>query len=83
MRSHTREMYKPYHDREIMQADPQLAPALLAAIDARGPLPLEFEDRASMGDQNSWYGQTCTKRILRAMGQRHTGHTPRQAGRHH
>ncbi|GCF11901.1 DNA glycosylase AlkZ-like family protein [Dictyobacter arantiisoli] len=85
MRSHTREMYKPYHDREIMQADPQLAPMLLAAIDARGPLSsLEFEDRRSMGDQNSWYGQTRTKRILRAMwvsGVLVTHH--RQSGRHY
>lgn len=68
MRAHTREMYRPYHDREIMQADPQTAPAILAAIDAQGPLSsLEFEDRTRMPDQNSWYGLTHTKRVLRAM----------------
>lgn len=85
MRTHVRELYRPYHDREIMQADPQTAPAILAAIDARGPLSsLEFENRKHMADQHSWYGQTNTKRVLRTMwvsGILVTHH--RKGGRHY
>ena len=85
MRSHVRELYRPYHDREIMEVDPQTAPAILAAIDARGPLSsLEFEDRTRMADQNSWYGMTNIKRVLRAMwvsGIVVTHH--RKSGRHY
>jgi uncharacterized protein len=86
MRSHTREMYRPYHDREILQSDPETAPRILAAIDAQGPLSsLEFEDRVRIGDkQHSWSGQTNIKRVLRALwvsGRLVTHH--RKNGRHY
>src|SRR5205085_59463 len=62
-----REVYRPYHDREILQADAELAATILATIDAQGPLsPLEFEDQSHMEDQNSWYGLSRTKRIMRS-----------------
>src|SRR5712691_1244763 len=49
-----REMYRPYHDKEILHADADLAAMVLATIDAQGPLsPLEFEDRSRMEDDNS------------------------------
>ncbi len=80
-----REKFRPYHDREILQAAPAAADAILAAIDERGPLSsLEFEDRSRMPDSNSWYGLTQTKRLLRAMwacGVLLTHH--RQGGRHY
>jgi uncharacterized protein len=86
MRTHTREMYRPYHDREILQADPQLAPRILSAIDAQGPLSsLEFEGRVRIGDEpHSWSGQTDIKRVLRALwvsGILVTHH--RKSGRHY
>lgn len=79
-----REMYRPYHDREILQMESGIAEAILQMIDTRGPLSsLEFEDRAAYkGD--SWAGATRTKRALRAMwvcGILATHH--RKAGRHY
>ena len=80
-----RERYAPYHDREILKSHAGEAAAILAALDARGPLSsLEFEDRASYGERGSWYGSTITKRILRALwasGQLVTHH--RKGGRHY
>lgn len=80
-----REKYRPYHDREILQADAEGAETILATIDAQGPLSsLEFEDRSRAADNNSWYGQTRIKRILRALwscGLLVTHH--RQGGRHY
>ncbi len=85
LRAVIREMYRPYHDSEILQADPQTAELILAAIDERGPLSsLEFEDRERLPDNNSWSGLTRTKRILRAMwacGILLTHH--RKGGRHY
>ena len=85
MRAHTREMYRPYHDQEILQAEPGAAAAILAAIAEQGPLSsLEFEDRTHIGEQGSWSGMTRTKRILRAMwacGILLTHH--RKGGRHY
>ena len=50
MRAFVREKYRPYHDREILQAEADLAASVLAAIDDRGPLSsLEFEDRQRVG----------------------------------
>ncbi len=80
-----RERYEPYHDREILKSHAVEATALLAALDARGPLSsLEFEDRTSYGERGSWNGSTVTKRILRALwasGQLVTHH--RKGGRHY
>ena len=80
-----RERYEPYHDREILKSHPLEATAILAALDARGPLSsLEFEDRASYGERGSWNGSTVAKRILRALwvnGQLVTHH--RKGGRHY
>lgn len=86
MRTYTREMYRPYHDREILQADPQTAPRILNAIDDQGPLSsLEFLDRVSVRKgQHSWAGQTDVKRVLRALwvsGILVTHH--RKSGRHY
>src|ERR1700676_2853802 len=85
MRALVRAKYRPYHDREILQAEPEIAEAILVAIDAKGPLSsLEFEDRQHAGDNNSWYGQTRTKRILRSLwacGLLVTHH--RKSGRHY
>lgn len=85
LRAMIRAMYRPYHDREIMEAAPEAAAKILAAIDAQGPMSsLEFEDRERYGDANSWYGQTRTKRLLRAMwvcGELLTHH--RKNGRHY
>src|SRR5437899_9734756 len=59
-----RDVYRPYHDKQILQADADLAATILATIDAQGPLsPLEFEDRSHMEDHDSWYGLSRTKRI--------------------
>lgn len=84
MRILIRQKYRPYHDRDILQSEIELAAAVLAAIDTRGPLSsLEFEDRLSFGD-HSWYGQTRTKRILRSLwaaGELVTHH--RKNGRHY
>ena len=80
-----REKYRPYHDRKILQEDAEFAAKVLATIDAQGPLsPLEFEDRSRMQDDNSWWGLSRTKRILRSLwasGLLVTHH--RKGGRHY
>ena len=80
-----RERYRPYHDREILENDTEVAASILAAIDAQGPLSsLEFEDRVRIAPVGSWSGLTRTKRAIRAMwvsGLLVTHH--RQAGRHY
>lgn len=85
MRALVRSQYRPYHDREILLAEGEAVAAILAAIDAQGPLsPLEIEDRSRAGDNNSWYGTSKTKRILRSLwasGEVVTHH--RKAGRHY
>ncbi len=85
MRTLVRSKFRPYHDREILAADPEGAAKILAAIDEQGPLSsLEFEDRTRFGEQGSWYGSTRTKRILRSLwacGELVTHH--RQGGRHY
>jgi uncharacterized protein len=85
MRALIREKYRPYHDREILQSETDAVAAILATLDARGPLSSnEFEDRSHAGDDNSWYGLTLTKRILRSLwacGLVVTHH--RRAGRHY
>jgi uncharacterized protein YcaQ len=85
LRAAIRAMYRPYHDREIMETAPDAAAKILAAIDAQGPMSsLEFEDRERYGEKGSWYGQTRTKRLLRAMwvcGELVTHH--RKSGRHY
>lgn len=68
MRALIREKYRPYHDREILQEEAEIAHGILETIDAKGPLSsLEFEDRQRVGLNHSWYGQTRTKRILRSL----------------
>jgi uncharacterized protein len=85
LRAAIRAMYRPYHDREIMESAPDAAAKILAAIDAQGPMSSsEFEDRKRYGEKGSWYGQTRTKRLLRAMwvcGELVTHH--RKSGRHY
>lgn len=85
MRALVREKFRPYHDREILEADPEGASKILAAIDEQGPLSsLEFEDRTRFGEQGSWNGSTRTKRILRSLwacGELVTHH--RKGGRHY
>src|SRR5437870_1924916 len=85
MRALVREKFRPYHDREILQADAEGAARILATIDEQGPLSsLEFEDRARFGEAGSWYGSTRTKRILRSLwacGELVTHH--RKNGRHY
>ncbi len=80
-----RTRYEPYHDREILKSHAVEATAILAALDARGPLSsLELEDRTSYGERGSWYGSTVSKRILRALwvsGRLVTHH--RKSGRHY
>ncbi|BCL81307.1 YcaQ family DNA glycosylase [Ktedonobacteria bacterium brp13] len=84
-RAQTRAYHQPYHDREILQGEPDIVEKIYAAIDARGPLSSQdFEDRVHMHDDNSWYGVTNTKRVLRSMwanGLLLTHH--RQHGRHY
>src|SRR5258708_25332592 len=68
MRALIREKHRPYHDREILQADPEGAAAALATIDEQGPLSsLELQDRSHFGEPGSWYGSTRTKRLLRSL----------------
>ncbi len=85
MRAFIRENYRPYHDRQILQAEADAVATVLATIDARGPLSsLEFEDQSRMGEPGSWAGLTRTKRILRSLwvcGQLVTHH--RTGGRHY
>jgi uncharacterized protein YcaQ len=85
MRALIRENYRPYHDRQILQAEADAVATVLATIDARGPLSsLEFEDQSRMGEPGSWAGLTRTKRILRSLwvcGQLVTHH--RNGGRHY
>jgi uncharacterized protein len=80
-----REKYRPYHDREILENEVEVVQAVLAEIDARGPLSsLEFEDRAHAEGSHAWYGTTLTKRVLRSLwacGQLVTHH--RKSGRHY
>ncbi len=80
-----RDKYRPYHDREILQADAEFAASVLATIEAQGPLsPLEFEDRSRMEDGHSWWGLSRNKRILRSLwasGLLVTHH--RKGGRHY
>ncbi len=79
-----RELYRPYHDREVLQAEAEVARAMLAEIDARGALSSQdFEDRHRYFDE-TWYGQTRTNRVLRALwacGEIVTHH--RKNGRHY
>jgi len=85
MRALVRSQYRPYHDRQILEAELDAVSAVLAEIKARGPLsPLEFEDRSSAADDDTWFGSTRTKRILRSLwacGQVVTHH--RKNGRHY
>ena len=85
MRALVREKFRPYHDREILEADPEGTAKILAAIDEQGPLSsLEFEDRERFGEPGSWSGSTRTKRILRSLwacGELVTHH--RKGGRHY
>ncbi|HWZ18063.1 MAG TPA: crosslink repair DNA glycosylase YcaQ family protein [Ktedonobacteraceae bacterium] len=85
MRALVREKFRPYHDREILEADPEGAAKILATIDEQGPLSsLEFEDRERIGEPGSWSGSTRTKRILRSLwacGELVTHH--RKGGRHY
>jgi len=85
MRALVREKFRPYHDREILEADAEGAAKILATIDEQGPLSsLEFEDRVRFGEAGSWYGSTRTKRILRSLwacGELVTHH--RKGGRHY
>ena len=84
-RALVREKFRPYHDREILEADADGVAKILATIDEQGPLSsLEFEDRARFGEPGSWYGSTRTKRILRSLwasGELVTHH--RKGGRHY
>jgi uncharacterized protein len=85
MRTLVREKFRPYHDREILAADPDRTAKILATIDEQGPLSsLEFEDRERFGEPGSWSGSTRTKRILRSLwacGELVTHH--RKGGRHY
>ncbi|MDQ2886853.1 MAG: winged helix DNA-binding domain-containing protein [Chloroflexota bacterium] len=86
LRAYLREVYRPYHDREILatEAGAATAQAILAAIDEQGPLSSQdFEDRERYKD-DSWYGLTRTNRVLRALwvsGDILTHH--RKSGRHY
>src|SRR6266568_7737892 len=54
MRALIREKYQPYHDREILQKEADVAKTILAAIDAQGPLSsLEFEDQTRLAESGS------------------------------
>ncbi|HEX8917220.1 MAG TPA: crosslink repair DNA glycosylase YcaQ family protein [Chloroflexota bacterium] len=63
-----RERYHPWHDRDILDAFPDLMAVALREIDVRGPLcSLDFADRTRAPEGHSWYGPTRIKRILRAL----------------
>lgn len=83
-RALTRELYRAYHDRDILSAEPEAIVSILQAMDEQGPIAsLEFENETRY-EAGSWYGQTKAKRILRAMwacGMVLTHH--RQNGRHY
>jgi uncharacterized protein len=83
-RALVRERYRAYHDREILHTEPVAVAAVLALLDARGPLSsLEFERKTGY-DPNSWAGSTQAKRILRSLwvnGEVVTHH--RRNGRHY
>ena len=85
LRARVREHHRPYHDREVLQTESEVAEMILATIDTQGPMSsLEFEDRTRSSDNNSWYGLTRTKRVLRALwacGELLTHH--RKSGRHY
>lgn len=85
MRALIREKYQPYHDREILQSEAEVAASILATIDEQGPLSShEFEDRSQAQGGHSWFGQTRTKRVLRSLwvgGTLVTHH--RKNGRHY
>jgi uncharacterized protein YcaQ len=87
MRTMIRNMYRPYHDREILKTQVGIGEAILAAIDREGPLSsLEFENelRTPITGPNKWGGATHVSRALRAMwvsGLLITHH--RQGGRHY
>ena len=80
-----REKYRPYHDREILQADAEFVAKVLATIEEQGPLSsLEFEDRTRMADGDSWWGLSRVKRVMRSLwanGLLVTHH--RKGGRHY
>lgn len=84
-RALTRARHRPYHDSEILQQEAEAVAAILAALDARGPLSsLEFEKKTAGYDANSWSGATQAKRILRSLwasGELVTHH--RKSGRHY
>lgn len=89
MRALIRERYQPYHDREILLSEAAVAQAMLADLDARGPLSsLEFEQKPAPADSDptyrSWYGATQARRIMRSLwarGELVTHH--RRNGRHY
>lgn len=67
-RSLIRSVYRPWHDREILDEHPEAVDATLSEIDSRGPLSsLEFADRSRISERHPWYGPTRVKRILRAL----------------
>ena len=84
MRALIRTRHRPYHDRDILQNDPEGVALVLSALDERGPLSsLEFEDRSPVANAG-WSGSTRIKRLLRSLwacGLLVTHH--RQAGRHY
>ena len=60
-------MFRPYHDREILQAEADVARSILAEIDVRGALSSQdFDDRHRYSD-DTWNGQTRAGRVLRAL----------------
>lgn len=83
-RALTREHYRPYHDREILQTESEAVAAILAELDERGPLSSLELERKAMPDGNTWYGATQARRILRSLwasGEVVTHH--RHGGRHY
>jgi uncharacterized protein YcaQ len=84
LRALIRQRYRPYHDRDVLLSEVEKTSSILAALDERGPLSsLDFEHQVS-DDNNSWYGATMARRILRSLwasGEIVTHH--RRAGRHY